>query len=133
MVRQFGMTQNLLLKLRPWLTVSQAAQQPAAIIGEPLTEADVLGLALDGNLTLSVNLLEETSADWEDAAGLTQVEPISGLWDLPMVPPLSLAIAWRYNELCGLPPIRMGEIIGALVERPGMRRRLRAEVIPPKS
>jgi hypothetical protein len=43
-----------LLKLKEWLTVEEAANRLAISAGESVTEADVLRLALDGHLTLSV-------------------------------------------------------------------------------
>ena len=46
-----------LLKLREWLTVPEAAGHLSILFGEDVTEADVLRLALDGHLTLSVNFV----------------------------------------------------------------------------
>jgi len=46
-----------LLKLREWLTVEDAAKQLSIMFGEEFTEADVLRLALDGRLTLSVQIV----------------------------------------------------------------------------
>lgn len=43
-----------LLKLKEWLTVKEAAKRLSINAGEEVTEADVLRLALDGHLTLSV-------------------------------------------------------------------------------
>lgn len=41
-------------RLREWLTVPEAARQLSSLIDEPVSEADVLRLSLDGHLTLSV-------------------------------------------------------------------------------
>jgi hypothetical protein len=43
-----------LLKLKEWLTVPDAAKHLSILFGEEVAEADVLRLALDGHLTLSV-------------------------------------------------------------------------------
>lgn len=43
-----------LLKLKSWLTVEDAAKRLSISAGEEVTEADILRLALDGHLTLSV-------------------------------------------------------------------------------
>jgi hypothetical protein len=132
-------TNNLKLRLREWLTVDEAVQPLSAILDEQVTEADVLRLALDGHLKLSVYLPEETVADswhlpddwdrpdntavnhWMDVAQTPA--PLrkyigGGVWDVPMVPPVSQQIESRYNKLRGLPPIRVRYTIGALVECP---------------
>jgi hypothetical protein len=51
-----------LLKLREWLTVPEAARHLSALFGEDVTEADILRLALDGHLTLSVYFLNAATA-----------------------------------------------------------------------
>lgn len=43
-----------LLKLKEWLTIEEAAKGLSISVGEDVTEADILRLALDGHLTLSV-------------------------------------------------------------------------------
>ena len=43
-----------LLKLKEWLTVPEAARHLSILFGEEAGEADVLRLALDGHLTLSL-------------------------------------------------------------------------------
>ncbi len=42
------------LKLKEWLTVKDTAKRLSISVGEDVTEADILRLALDGHLTLSV-------------------------------------------------------------------------------
>jgi hypothetical protein len=49
-----------LLNLKHWLTVPDAARHLSMLLGEDVTEADVLRLALDGHLTLSVNFVNHT-------------------------------------------------------------------------
>ena len=51
-----------LLKLKEWLTVPDVAQHLSILFGEEVSEADVLRLALDGQLTLSVDFVNPTSA-----------------------------------------------------------------------
>ena len=51
-----------LLKLKDWLTVPEAARYLTIRFGEDVTEADVLRLALDGRLTLSVRFLDRVAA-----------------------------------------------------------------------
>jgi hypothetical protein len=48
---------NKLFKFKEWLTVAQAAQRLSTICLEDVTEADVLRLALDGRLQLSVRFV----------------------------------------------------------------------------
>jgi len=50
-------TQSKLLKLKEWVTVPEAARHLATIFDEEVTDADILRLALDGHLKLSVNLV----------------------------------------------------------------------------
>ena len=52
---------NKLLKLRAWLTVSEAAKRLTTIAQEDFGEADILRLALDGHLTLSVNFVNHAT------------------------------------------------------------------------
>jgi hypothetical protein len=51
-----------LLNLKQWLTVPDAARHLSILFGEDVSEADVLRLALDGHLTLSVYFVNHTSA-----------------------------------------------------------------------
>jgi hypothetical protein len=51
-----------LLKLKEWLTLADAARHLAILFGEEVGEADVLRLALDGHLTLSVHLVNHAEA-----------------------------------------------------------------------
>jgi hypothetical protein len=46
-----------LLKLKQWLTVADAAHHLSILFGDDVSEADVLRLALDGHLTLSVDFV----------------------------------------------------------------------------
>jgi hypothetical protein len=51
-----------LFKLKRWLTLPEAAQHLSGICGEEVTVADILRLALDGHLTLSVNFVNHAQA-----------------------------------------------------------------------
>ncbi len=48
-----------LFKLKEWLTVPEAASHLTTMFGEEVSEADVLRLALDGHLILSVNFVNQ--------------------------------------------------------------------------
>lgn len=48
---------NKLFKLKKWLTVPEAARHLSGVFEEPVSEADVLRLCLDGHLTLSCNFV----------------------------------------------------------------------------
>ncbi len=50
------------LSLKKWLTVPETARRLAIIFGEEVSEADVLRLALDGHLRLSINFVNSTKA-----------------------------------------------------------------------
>src|SRR5215472_4776769 len=49
-----------LFNLKYWLTLPDAARHLSMLLGEDVNEADVLRLALDGHLTLSVNFVNYT-------------------------------------------------------------------------
>jgi len=51
-----------LIQLKRWLTVSEAAKHLSTIFGEDVTDADVLRLALDHRLTLSVVFIDGVRA-----------------------------------------------------------------------
>jgi hypothetical protein len=63
---------SILFRLKEWLTVSEAAKHLSGIFEEDVTEADVLRLALDRRLKLSVNFVNHTRArsgkvvSWEE-------------------------------------------------------------------
>jgi hypothetical protein len=51
-----------LFNMKPWLTVADAARHLTIAVGEDVTEADVLRLALDGALRLSVRFVNGAEA-----------------------------------------------------------------------
>ena len=70
-----------LLKLKDWVTVAEAARYLSAITGEEVGEPDLIRLALDRHLTLSVRLINGAYArcwipvspdevQWNEAASL---------------------------------------------------------------
>ena len=50
-----------LLNVKDWLTVADAARHLSILLGDDVSEADVLRLALDGHLTLSVHFVNHAS------------------------------------------------------------------------
>lgn len=57
-----NLNKSKLLKLKEWLTVPEAARHLSNILDEEVSEADVLRLALDGHLKLSVNFVNYAMA-----------------------------------------------------------------------
>ncbi|MGI2104854.1 hypothetical protein ACRN9A_06735 [Shewanella frigidimarina] len=51
-----------LLKLKKWLTLTEAVNYISTTLSEPITQADLLRLALDKHLVMSVNLVNGASA-----------------------------------------------------------------------
>jgi hypothetical protein len=51
-----------LFKLKEWLTLEEATNHIANLLGEPVTLADLYRLSLDGHLTLSVNFVNGAEA-----------------------------------------------------------------------
>lgn len=67
-------TRSKLLMVKEWLTVPEAARHMSILFGEEVSEADVLRLALDNHLKLSVNFVNFTKVKhgiaipWDDVA-----------------------------------------------------------------
>ena len=101
-------------KLREWLTISEAARYLSSVIGERpqsaqgVGEADVLRLALDGHLKLSVSLPTGTK-------GCVSMERIEGLWN-------GWGLGNSRTSRADLPFISVEGITGAWVERAGVQR-----------
>lgn len=56
-----------LFKLKKWLTLPEAARHLSVVCGEDISEADILRLALDGHLKISVNFvygIHAKAAEW---------------------------------------------------------------------
>lgn len=63
-----------LLKLKEWVTIEDAAKHLSIMFGEDVTSADVLRLALDGELTLSVNFVNGADARRGALVSMQQVK-----------------------------------------------------------
>jgi hypothetical protein len=134
-----------LLKLKDWLTVPDAARHLSILFGVDVSEADVLRLALDGRLTLSVYFVNRTAAQCgkivappadderkeglsiKDGFGLSdgrvflsigKITSIQGVWDLPMISAEKSAVEHKYQQLTGGPEVEMPWFVGPVVNRP---------------
>lgn len=86
-----------LLKLKEWLTVDDAARRLSITAGESVTEADILRLALDGHLTLSVYFVNHAYARAGEIVPREQAKTFTsdlGTMGLPEEP---------YTVLIGMP------------------------------
>ena len=118
-----------LWKLREWLTIDEAARYLSSAISQSVGGGEVLRLALDGYLKLSVNLPAGTKGWFHpDGADVTSrptsMERIEGLWDLLMVGAGKQQVEHDYHHRANLPFISVEGIAGAWVEQAGVRRRL---------
>lgn len=79
-----------LVKLKKWLTLSEAANHLSLVLEEDIAESDVLQFALDGDLTLSVQFVNPAYAGM-----CVQVDPNEVVWNefpsLPVVDPFIYA------------------------------------------
>ena len=133
-----------LFNLKEWLTVADAARHLSIVLGEEVTEADVLRLGLDGRLRLSAYFVNGTSvrcgkpseelAMQIDAghkplqesfallSGDLRVVPlgkltwIHGVWDIPMLDGDRRDIENRYQILTEGPPVPGSNFDGTFVE-----------------
>ena len=101
-----GMTSDL-WELRAWLTLKEAAEYLSSKTGLDVDESNILRLALDGKLQLSLNFLKPIEAiQYREGAELeehrTQIE---GIWDLLVQGPVRLELENRYRATCGLPHV----------------------------
>lgn len=86
-----------LFKLKKWVTVPEAARHLAIVFGEEVVESDVLRLALDGHLTLSVNFVNHAKAKRGTVIPLSKAPTMPG----PVKdgePPFLIVLALRLNE-----------------------------------
>lgn len=67
-----------LFNLKEWLTVADAAKHLSIVFGEDVTDADVLRLALDGRLQLSVHFVNGTQARRGEVVSWNETEWILG-------------------------------------------------------
>ena len=114
-----GMTSDL-WKLRAWLTLKEAADYLSSKTGLDVDESNILRLALDGKLQLSLNFLKPIEAiQYREGAELeehrTQIE---GIWDLLVQGPVRLELENRYRATCGLPHIERDTYVEAFDKGP---------------
>lgn len=79
-----------LFNLKEWLTVADAARHLSIVFGEDVTEADVLRLALDGHLRLSVHFVNNARVRRGQVVGYEDTEwgelPAESVANLPNIP-----------------------------------------------
>jgi hypothetical protein len=68
-----------LLKLLEWVTVPDAARHLSIVLGEEVSEANILRLALDGQITLSVNFVNNTRARRGSVIPLSEAKTEPGM------------------------------------------------------
>ncbi len=71
-----------LFTLKKWLTLQEAARHLAIVFGEEVCEADVLRLALDGHLKLSVNFVNHARAIKGNVVPIEEAEYEDFLFEL---------------------------------------------------
>jgi hypothetical protein len=135
-----------LLSLKEWVTVPDAARRLSIVCGDDATESDVLQLALDGRLKLSVNFVnhakarrgkvvpqDEAPTFWGELSGQEiisgldlgdgtrlvlddEVERLEGIWDLSMLGAGRLDIEHKYHRLTGGPSVELACLAGVFME-----------------
>lgn len=88
---------NRLFKLKKWLTIPEAARHLAIVFGEEVSESDVLRLALDGHLKLSVNFANHAKARRGKVIPLSEANTAPGLYR-EGEEPYQVVLALRLNE-----------------------------------
>ena len=86
-----------LFNLKEWLTVADAARHLSIVFSENVTEADVLRLALDGHLRLSVNFVNHANARLGKVIPLSEAKTMPGLFS-EGEDPYDVVLAIRMNE-----------------------------------
>lgn len=96
-------------------------------MGRPFKIADILRLALDGQLELSVNLPTGMIGNVrriDDPQDRVVTEPIDGLWELPLTGAARRQVEHQYHLLLRLPDISMENTKGAIVVRDNLLSQL---------
>ena len=106
-----------LLKLRTWLTLREASNYLSSTIDYDVPEGDIVQLALDDKLQLSVKLLKPIAAiqDCEGAELAEYRKNIEGVRDLLLKGPFRLELEKRYRTMCGPPYVEKDTREGAFV------------------
>ena len=131
-----------LFKLKQWLTIPDAAKHLSLVFDEEVTQADVLRLALDGHLSLSVRLVNHviaygtTIVPVDQAPADDQVEGVyftydnkvltlqdspttlTGVYDLPLWGTERFDVESRYQTLTNGPPVELTCVEGTFVMGP---------------
>lgn len=109
--------------LHSWLTLPEAAESLSEALGRSVTVADVLRMALDGALVLSVRLPPGTKASLlVEQDGRIVQQPTTRLKDLAQVVMDDVGKRQVQSEMhwhAGLPFISMAQCVGALVGQGG--------------
>lgn len=87
-----------LFDLKEWLTVAEAARHLATLFEEEVTEADVLRLALDGRLRLSVNFVNHAIARRGKVIPLSEARTAPGLFTREGEEPYEVVLAININD-----------------------------------
>lgn len=88
---------NRLFKLKKWLTLPESARYLALAFGEEVNESDVLRLALDGHLTLSVNFVNHAEAVRGNVVPLAKAKTVPGICR-EGEEPYEVVLALRLND-----------------------------------
>ena len=134
-----------LFRLKKWLTLPDAARHLSIVLDEPVSEADVLRLALDRHLKLSIDFVNSAVGKPAKVIPLSEAKigtglagervvfaqriseheyllfdenPVSlqGVWDLPLIGAETLDLKHRYQQLTAGPEVTNVDIGGAFVE-----------------
>jgi len=147
-VQKTGTTLGKLLSLKQWVTVAAAARQISIVCDDEADESDVLQLALEGRLKLSVNFVNHAKArmgkivpedeaptywgflsEQEISSGIPlgdgtvlvlddEIVTIEGIWDLFMKGSERLDVEHAYHRLTNGPTVDLQCFDGAFVTRP---------------
>jgi hypothetical protein len=137
-----------LFTLRKWLTVDEAAKHLSVLFDEPVANAELLRLALEGELRLSVlfvnharakrgrivsvdeaRTIESAGPNGEKIFTLqgefiddgrvmeleSEIQILTGVFDLPMVGAEELDVEHEYQMLTGGPAVELTVLTGAFV------------------
>lgn len=113
---------NRLIGLKEWLTLDEAAHRLSNTAKEPVTQADILQLALDDHIQLSVFIDDFVFArdisfeveyvdDYKTLMlgdGASEAIRVEGLWDLAAYGVGVSELRRLYREAKGMPPIEFG-------------------------
>lgn len=91
-----------IFKLKKWLTLPETAKYLSSVCNEEITEADILQLALHGELKLSVYFINKTAARRGNIVGCEDVKweelPLDLRFKVPYLPIEVNGDSWRYME-----------------------------------